>query len=296
MPSTLDYIQGLDGTYSRQFVLRVTAEWIRMKNSMRFQVHPDLLMNTTTNAPHPTSKPKHLYHRLAVVLGAFVLIYFCLAYLLAPLLWERYAARHPAWENVPRITYTSDKHPGDPLNIAMVGSEFEIKKTLLAAGWYPADPVTLKSSMEIAEASILDRKYDEAPVSSLFLFDRKQDLAFEQPVGDNPRKRHHVRFWKSPESMPDGRDVWFGAATYDERVGLSHTTGEITHHIDGNVDAERDHIIQTLRATNLLLEVRIVAGFHTILEGKNGGGDPWHTDGNLSVAVTNSTSQPATAK
>jgi hypothetical protein len=253
-------------------------------------------MNTPIESPAPTSKPKQLYRRLAMVLGGFVLIYFCLAYLLAPLLWERYAARHPAWENVPRVTHTSDKHPGDPLNIAIIGSELELKKTLLAAGWYPADPVTLKSSLEIAEASVLDRQYDEAPVSSLFLFDRKQDLAFEQPVGANPRKRHHVRFWKYAEPMSDGRDVWFGSATYDERVGLSHTTGEITHHIDGNVDVERDHIIETLRKTDLLVEVRIVAGFHTILDGKNGGGDAWHTDGSLSVAVTKPISQTAPAK
>jgi hypothetical protein len=253
-------------------------------------------MNTSIESPVPTSKPRQFYRRLAIVLGGFVLIYLCLAYLLAPLVWEQYAARHPAWENVPRVTHTSDKHPGDPLNIAIIGSELELKKTLLAAGWYPADPVTLKSSLEIAEASVLDRKYDEAPISSLFLFDRKQDLAFEQPVGDNPRKRHHVRFWKYAETMADGRDVWFGSATYDERVGLSHTTGEITHHIDGNVDVERDHIIETLRKTDLLVEVRIVAGFHTILDGKNGGGDAWHTDGSLSVAVTKPISQPAPAK
>lgn len=243
-------------------------------------------MNTTSDSPTPAPQSKQLYRRLGLVLLGFIVVYFCLAYVLAPFLWEQYATRHPAWENVPRITHTGDKHPGDPLNVAIIGTEYELKKTLLAAGWYPADPLTLKSSLEIAEASVLDRKYDEAPVSSLFLFDRKQDLAFEQPVGDNPRKRHHVRFWKYNEQTPDGRDVWFGSATYDERVGLSHTTGEITHHIDGNVDAERDHIMDTLKKTELLIEVRIVAGFHTILKGKNGGGDAWHTDGSLSVAVT----------
>ena len=26
-------------------------------------------------------------------------------------------------------------------------------------------------------------------------------------------------------------------------------------------------------------------GFHKIREGKNGGGDPWHTDGNLDAGV-----------
>jgi hypothetical protein len=133
-------------------------------------------MNTPVDSPVPAPKPKQLYRRLAMVLGVFIVTYFCLAYILAPILWERYADRHPAWENVPRITHTSDKHPGDPLNVAIIGTEYELKKTLITAGWYPADPLSLKSSLEIAEASVLDRKYAEAPVSSLFLFDRKQDL------------------------------------------------------------------------------------------------------------------------
>ena len=56
-------------------------------------------------------------------------------------------------------------------------------------------------------------------VSDLYLFGRKQDLAFERPIGDNPRKRHHVRFWHW-DKLEDGRPVWFGSATLDERVGL----------------------------------------------------------------------------
>ena len=34
------------------------------------------------------------------------------------------------------------------------------------------------------------------------------------------------------------RPLWLGAATYDRGVGFSRTDGEITHHIDANVDAE----------------------------------------------------------
>jgi len=248
-------------------------------------------MNTTTDPPNSAPKPQRFYRRFTLVLATFMLIYFCFAYAVAPFIWKQYATGHPAWENVPRLTHTSDKHPGDPLNIAIVGNELELKQVFLKAGWFPADPITLESSLEIAEASVLERQYDSAPVSDLYLFDRKQDLAFEQPVGDNPRKRHHVRFWKNLEPMPDGREVWFGSGTYDERVGLSHTTGQITHHIDGNVDAERDHIIDSLKKTSLVQEIRIVAGYHKIKEGKNGGGDAWHTDGNLSVAVTKPVAQ-----
>jgi hypothetical protein len=60
-------------------------------------------------------------------------------------------------------------------------------------------------------------------------------------------------------------------------VGLSGTTGQITHHISPNVDAERDRLFRDIEQTGDLSEVYVVKGFHKILEGRNGGGDPWHT-------------------
>ena len=223
--------------------------------------------------------------RTATGLVALLLVYVIVAYVLLPLGWVRYAHRHPGWADAPRVTHTVADIPGDPLNVAVVGPEAEVKKAMLAAGWHPADALTLKSCLEMAEAAVFKRTYEDAPVSSLFLFGRKQDLAFEQPVGDNPRKRHHVRFWKWDKLGPYDRPVWFGAATYDERVGLSHTTGEVTHHIAADVDAERQHLIGDLERTGGVAKVDVVDGFHTDREGRNGGGDPWHTDGNLSVAV-----------
>jgi hypothetical protein len=83
------------------------------------------------------------------------------------------------------------------------------------AGWFPADPITLASSVRIAADTVLHKSDDDAPVSNLFLFGRKQDLAFEQPVGGGPRQRHHVRFWLWDE-LYEGRPGWFGAATFDK--------------------------------------------------------------------------------
>jgi len=231
----------------------------------------------------PGSK-RHWKLAAKITLG-LLLVYGIAAYVVAPLAWTRYAHRHPAWDDAPRVTHTGADIPGDPLNVAVVGDEAGLKQALLAAGWYPADPLTLKSCLGMAEAAVLARKYDDAPVSNLFLLGRKQDLAFEQPVGDNPRKRHHVRFWKGDKPGPDGRPVWFGSATYDERVGLSHTTGQITHHIAPDLDTERDHVVSTLKGTGKLAETYSVEGFQNPRKGRNGGGDPWHTDGNLAVAV-----------
>src|SRR5262249_783848 len=69
------------------------------------------------------------------------------------------------------------------------------------------------------------------------------------------------------------------------RVGLSHTTGEVTHHIAPDIDTERDHLMRVLEGTGDVAEAYVVNGFHRDREGRNGGGDPWHTNGNLSLAV-----------
>ncbi|HBO44145.1 MAG TPA: hypothetical protein DD670_09480 [Planctomycetaceae bacterium] len=223
--------------------------------------------------------------RIAILVAAVLLLYAIAAYLVAPEIWERYVKRHPSLDDVPGITLTKAGIPGDPLNVALIGTEAEVKGIMAAAEWYPADSLSLRSDLRIAADTVLERQYDDAPVSSLYLFGRKEDLAFEQPVGRDPRHRNHVRFWRSEKKDPDGRPVWVGSATYDERVGLSHTTGQITHHIGANIDAERDRLFDDLRRTGDLTETYAVDGFHKVLKGHNGGGDPWHTDGRLFVGV-----------
>jgi len=153
-----------------------------------------------------------------------------------------------------------------------------------AAGWYPANPITVASSMRIAADTVLRRPDDDAPVSNLFLFGRKQDLAFEQPMRGGPGERHHVRFWRWDELYED-RPAWFGAATFDQSVGLSHTTGQVTHHIAPDVDAERDRLVAELQQAGVVQSVEWMDGFHAELQGKNGGGDPWHTDGRLAICT-----------
>jgi LssY C-terminus len=226
-----------------------------------------------------------LRRRLLALGVGLLLLYLLAAYVIAPTLWVRYARRHPSFDEIPRITYTGDGHPGDPLNVSLIGTERQVKTIMVAAKWYPADPLTFRSCLEIASATVLKRPYDAAPVSNLYLFGRKEDLAFEQPVGKDPRRRHHVRFWCSEQLDSDGRPVWIGAAIFDLKVGFSHTTGQITHHTGPDIDAERDYLFHDLEKTGDLLEVFVVNDFHKIREGRNGGGDPWHTDGNLYTGV-----------
>jgi hypothetical protein len=219
--------------------------------------------------------------RIAMLIGGLILMWVTAAYLIIPALWERYAHRHPSFEDLPGVTYTADGIPADPINVALIGTKAEVMRIMLAAKWFPADPLTFRSCLEIAEASVLKRPDDDAPVSSEFLFDRKQDLAFEQEVGNNPRHRHHVRFWESDKRDPDGRPIWIGSAVYDKRVGLSRTTGQFTHETAPDVDTERDKLFDDLKQTGDLSEVVVVRGFHKVLEGRNGEGNVWRTDGDL---------------
>lgn len=233
----------------------------------------------------PTARQRSRMRRWFNKLILLLMVWLMAAYWMLPMAWQYSTGRHPALENAPRITHTANGIHGDPLNVAVVGTEEELQKIMLAAKWLPADPITLKSSLKIATGTILHRSYEDAPVSNLYLWGRKQDLTFEQPYGKDPRRRHHVRFWQSEQLDDDGRPLWFGAATFDTKVGFSHTTGQITHHIDADVDSERDKLVADLRRTPFVAAVRWIDGFQEKLEGRNGGGDPYHTDGRLPVVV-----------
>ena len=243
---------------------------------------PDM-QNPLETPPEPKRRADWS-RRLFIILGALLLVYLLVSYLLLFLFWRTDTRRHPDLSDGPRIAHTANGIPGDPVNLAFVGSESDVIHAMTATAWYPADPITFRSSMRIAVDSVFRRPDDEAPVSDLFLFGRKQELAFEQPVGDSPRKRHHVRFWRW-DKLHDDRPVWFGSATFDERVGVSYETGQITHHIGPDVDAERDRILAELQKARQAQEVYYMDGFHKVLQGRNGGGDPWHTDGRLAVAI-----------
>jgi hypothetical protein len=240
----------------------------------------------------PPSQPRKSSRRRQVfrALLAVLVLWAMTAYLLMPAFWKRWTRRHPSLEDTPRITHTGSGIHGDPLNVALIGTKPEVMKIMVAAKWYPADPLTFRSSLKIAAASVLKRPYDVAPVSNLYLFERKQDLAFEKPAGNDPRKRHHVRFWLTDKIDPDGRPVWVGAAIFDSRVEFSRTTGQFTHRTAADIDTERDYLFGDLQDTHDLSETYIIQDFHKVREGRNGGGDRWHTDGNLHVGVIGNSS------
>lgn len=180
------------------------------------------------------------------------------------------------------------------MNIGLVGTKTEVIQALLGAGWYPADPITFGSSVGIVKSVLLKKPDPNAPVSNLYLFGRKQDLAFELPAGKSAKQRHHVRYGESEQKATDSRPLWLGAVTFDRSVGISHFTGQVTHHIEADVDTERDALIEKLVKVQQVQNLYQVTGVGATLQGRNGGGDWYYTDGELTVAVLAVNSVPQT--
>src|SRR5437870_6927963 len=241
--------------------------------------------------PSYTQKKRSFPAWTRIALG-IALAYLVVAYLILPRLWKRHEMRHAVFDDSPRVTQTASDIPGDPLNIALVGTEEEVIRAMTAARWDPADALTFRSSVRIVVDTVLRKPDDEAPVSNLYLFGRKEDLAFEKPVGHSPKERHHVRFWHM-EKTHDDRPAWIGSAAYDIGVELSRTTGQVTHHISPNIDAERNLLVADVSKA-VPAQVQWLDIFHQELRGRNGGGDPWQTDGRLAIVALPLT-QPATS-
>jgi hypothetical protein len=218
--------------------------------------------------------------RFLLAAMAVALVYTLLAYLALPALWSHYEHQKKL-ANLPMVARTAQGIPGDPINVGLVGDDKDVLCAMRDAGWFPADPVTLRSSIEIAGSVLLDRPYRDAPVSPLFYLGRREDLAFEKPDGNSADHRHHVRFWKVLDKGEEQRPVWLGAVTYDRSVGVSHYTGAITHHIGADIDAERQLLATDLEAAGMVDAKYQVTGIGPTMTGRNGGGDPYYTDGEV---------------
>jgi hypothetical protein len=216
--------------------------------------------------------------------GTLVGLYFLLAYIVLPLFWRHYEHQRDL-AALPMVTRTATGIPGDPINVGLVGSREDVLCAMNAADWYPADPITLRSSVEIAGSVLLDRPYHDAPVSHLYYNSKRQDLVFEKPVGNSADRRHHVRFWRAMERGQEGRAVWLGAATFDRGVGFSHNDARVTHHIGPDIDAERDLITVDLKTARVVQTIYEVAGIGPTIDGRNGEGDRYYTDGDIKIAV-----------
>jgi hypothetical protein len=200
---------------------------------------------------------------------------------------------------VPSFTVTGDGLPGDPVNLALVGTLQQLRAAFATLGWSEADRLGLKSSWGMVKAFVFNSPYPTAPFSTLYLFGRGQDIGFQKAIDNSPRKRHHIRFWASElahtqttwraanfwlntdRPPDDARVIWVGAGTRDTGLSLTKLSFQITHATDADANAERGFIIAELMKNQLIGDVTAVqSGQRLPAERIN----HYVTDGEITVA------------
>src|SRR6476661_2913434 len=164
-------------------------------------------------------------------------------------------------KRVPSYTITGDGLPGDPVNVALLGTLQQLRSAFATLGWSEADRLGLASSWGMVRAFIFNSPYPTAPFSTLYLFGRGQDIGFQKAIDNSPRKRHHIRFWALRQTRAratlgtakfwlntdrppnDAHVYWIGAGTKDTGFSLTQLTFQITHATDSDTNAERDFIL-----------------------------------------------------
>src|ERR1700749_4509099 len=164
-------------------------------------------------------------------------------------------------KRVPSYTITGDGLPGDPVNVALIGTLQQLRSAFASLGWSEADQLGLASSWGMVRAFVFNSPYPTAPFSTLYLFGRGHDIGFQKAIDNSPRKRHHVRFWalslaraegtvgtasfwRNTDRPPeDARVLWVGAGTRDTGFSLTRLTFQITHATDTDTNVERDFIV-----------------------------------------------------
>ena len=176
-------------------------------------------------------------------------------------------------KQVPRYTLTGDGLPGDPVNLALIGTFQQLRSAFATAGWSEADRLGVATSWRMVRAFVLNSPYPTAPFSTLYLFGRGQDIGFQKAIDDSPRKRHHVRFWALSLARAEGtvgtasfwldtdrppvdaRVLWVGAGTRDTGFSLTRLTFQVTHATDTDTNLERDYIVAELTNNRVIVDV-----------------------------------------
>lgn len=195
------------------------------------------------------------------------------------------SAETTAFESaLPRFTEKLDGTAQEPVGLVFVGTEAQLEGVFQRAGWAVADQPSITSLLHAAAAAIANQPYPTAPMTPSFVNGRANDLGFEKPDGrPTVRRRHHARFWLTDVTL-DGRPVWVGTASLDTGIEIGPQLPLPTHHIDPNVDAERDFLVHDLtryRDVTETLTYRVTSPE----TGTNAQGDPFFTAGVADVLV-----------
>lgn len=185
--------------------------------------------------------------------------------------------------NIPRRVQDQQGNPGDMVNFAIIGTQDQVQKAFTAAGWAAVDKSTQDAIVHGLLATLSHEAYTEMPMSVLYLFGQPQDLSYAR--GDPlavAAIRHHLRVWKTTETV-DGKPLWVGSATHDNGFEKDQRNGNVTHHIDPNIDQERDFVEQSFADAGVITGAAYVTPSDPLKTARTATGGSFNSDGRIVV-------------
>lgn len=176
---------------------------------------------------------------------------------------------------------------GDPLNIVIVGEAADVLNSLSRSGWSFTHRIDFRTVRREIGAAVAGSAYPVAPVSSLYVFGRKQDVALQR-ARRAIAQRNHMRLWLAPYRF-EGRPVWIGQISRDIGVKVTPKSPTLTTHvIDPEVDTTREYLLHSLIAEGFVDRFGFVKGSAAATPSEprvNLTGDPYHSDGLRLVVI-----------
>lgn len=184
---------------------------------------------------------------------------------------------------LPNRSLTRSGRPSDVVNLAFLGSPEQIEAAFQAAGWTYGDSISAWSVLREMRAFSTLNSYAHLPISNQWLDGKAPDIRLQKSF-DSYQKREHIRIWKE-----DGleQNLWAAGVIRETSASWSIRTGRFIHHVDPDIDAERESVVRDLTLAGCVGDVYRVPRAENPEKERNASGDWLRTDGGLTVLKLN---------
>lgn len=183
-------------------------------------------------------------------------------------------------DTLPKTSLSFSGRPSEPINLLIIGTRPQIEAAFRRVGWVEAVPISASNWVKAFWAGVRNKSYPDGPMTPFYIATTPNDLSFQCETDRHSfRERHHLRLWETNLRAEAGLGVWLATASFDRSLRLFHGAKMPFHHIDPDLDAERDLIAEGL----VKIGAREVGRFHMTekLKGRNIYHDRYFTDGQI---------------
>jgi LssY-like putative type I secretion system component LssY len=177
----------------------------------------------------------------------------------------------------PRV-FDAEGREGDMLNLVFVAQPADLQRAFTRAGWVKTDRWRPVFVWHLLQHGTNDARL---PMSRFNLFGRVQDYSYALPDPEAiVSRRHHLRIWKTDFTM-DGTPIWVGAATHDLAIEIATRGHLINHHIDPDVDAERNFIGAELAGVSSVSRRQYLLPEDPVFRAQTVSGEEYYSDSRI---------------